>query len=92
MLQMGSSVHWKKTLKKFTGQTKIRSSSIIKYFEPLYKWLKRENQNFKFQKSQTKNKKCKLQNVLKSLNNPERCFRKFGKLCCLEVIIDNINN
>jgi peptidyl-dipeptidase A len=43
MLRKGSSVHWKTILEEFTGTDKIDSSSLLKYFDPLYNWLLKQN-------------------------------------------------
>lgn len=44
---MGASVHWKKALKEFTGETEMDPSALLEYFEPLNKWLHAENQRLK---------------------------------------------
>jgi peptidyl-dipeptidase A len=43
MLQLGSSQHWSKTLQSFTGEETISVDALFEYFEPLYEWLKKEN-------------------------------------------------
>jgi peptidyl-dipeptidase A len=43
MLAMGTSKPWSEVLKRLTGESKLESEAILNFFEPLYKWLKREN-------------------------------------------------
>ncbi|CAF0854727.1 unnamed protein product [Didymodactylos carnosus] len=43
MLAMGNSRHWSEILEVFTGETTFRSEAILIYFQPLYKWLIKEN-------------------------------------------------
>ncbi len=46
MLELGSSQHWSVALKILTGETKVSIKSILRYFEPLIKWLENENSNY----------------------------------------------
>ncbi|XP_011181187.2 angiotensin-converting enzyme-related protein [Zeugodacus cucurbitae] len=46
-LSLGASVHWKKALKEFTGETEMDPAALLEYFEPLSKWLRAENQRLK---------------------------------------------
>jgi len=44
LLEEGSSRHWEDILKEFTGEKcHMDTSSVLKYFDPLYKWLVKEN-------------------------------------------------
>uniref|UniRef100_A0A1W7RA02 Angiotensin-converting enzyme n=1 Tax=Hadrurus spadix TaxID=141984 RepID=A0A1W7RA02_9SCOR len=45
MLQMGSSRPWPVAMKVLTGKTKMDAGPILKYFEPLLKWLKEKNED-----------------------------------------------
>lgn len=43
-LRLGSSQHWRKTLKLITnGETSLRAEPILDYFKPLYEFLVEEN-------------------------------------------------
>ncbi|KAM3956774.1 angiotensin-converting enzyme-like isoform 2-T2 [Aphomia sociella] len=44
MLQMGSSKPWPDAMEALTGQRNMDASGVLEYFEPLYKWLKTENE------------------------------------------------
>jgi len=44
MLKMGSSSHWKDALQTIIGQRKMSAGSVIRYFEPLIKWLEKQNE------------------------------------------------
>jgi peptidyl-dipeptidase A len=43
MLAMGNSKPWSEILQSLTGENKLESGAILNFFEPLYKWLKKEN-------------------------------------------------
>ncbi|KFD67136.1 hypothetical protein M514_07445 [Trichuris suis] len=43
LLSPGLSEPWMQLLKKFNGANKVRADSLLRFFEPLYKWLKRQN-------------------------------------------------
>lgn len=43
MLALGRSVPWADALEKLTGTRKMSATAILKFFEPLAKWLEREN-------------------------------------------------
>ncbi|XP_033124152.1 angiotensin-converting enzyme-like [Anneissia japonica] len=43
MLQLGSSKPWPDAMEQITGQRAMDASSLLKYFEPLTKWLEDEN-------------------------------------------------
>ncbi|CDW53617.1 angiotensin converting enzyme [Trichuris trichiura] len=43
LLSPGLSEPWTQLLQKFNGANKVRADSLLRFFEPLYKWLKREN-------------------------------------------------
>lgn len=43
-LSLGKSVPWPQAMKKLTGSSDISTDSILKYFELLHIWLKRENE------------------------------------------------
>ncbi|XP_035657900.1 angiotensin-converting enzyme-like isoform X3 [Branchiostoma floridae] len=45
MLSMGESKPWPEAMKAITGQDKLDPSAILKYFEPLEKWLREQNKN-----------------------------------------------
>jgi hypothetical protein len=45
MLKLGSSQPWQVALEALTGETTMNAVAIRKYFEPLEKWLKQENEN-----------------------------------------------
>lgn len=42
-LSKGSSRHWKEVLQEFTGETEMDAAALLEYFDPLYQWLKQEN-------------------------------------------------
>lgn len=44
MLQMGSSKPWPDAMEALTGQRKMDASGVLEYFQPLYEWLKTENE------------------------------------------------
>ncbi|XP_026489175.2 angiotensin-converting enzyme-like isoform X1 [Vanessa tameamea] len=44
MLQLGSSKPWPDAMEAITGQRKMDASGVLEYFEPLYEWLKAENE------------------------------------------------
>jgi hypothetical protein len=46
MLELGASQHWSVALRDLTGQSKPCAKSILKYFEPLAKWLNDENAKY----------------------------------------------
>lgn len=43
MMEMGSSKPWPEAMVALTGQKELDSSAIINYFEPLKKWLDKQN-------------------------------------------------
>ncbi|XP_059823680.1 angiotensin-converting enzyme 2 isoform X1 [Hypanus sabinus] len=45
MLKLGSSKPWTEALWQVTGQTRMNATPLLNYFEPLYTWLKKDNQN-----------------------------------------------
>ena len=44
MLKQGKSKDWRETMKILTGTNEIMSESLLKFFDPLYKWLKEKNE------------------------------------------------
>ncbi|XP_066902333.1 angiotensin-converting enzyme isoform X1 [Halyomorpha halys] len=42
-MSMGSSQHWKDVMEVLTGTRKIDSRPLMRYFEPLMKWLQQQN-------------------------------------------------
>ena len=46
MLELGSSQHWSVALKRLAGEEKVSVKSMLKYFEPLSKWLEAENAKY----------------------------------------------
>ncbi|XP_048006690.1 angiotensin-converting enzyme-like isoform X1 [Leguminivora glycinivorella] len=44
MLQMGSSRPWPDAMQALTGQRHMDASGLMEYFQPLYEWLKKENE------------------------------------------------
>ncbi|XP_049869718.1 angiotensin-converting enzyme-like [Pectinophora gossypiella] len=44
MLKMGSSKPWPDAMEAITGQRYMDASGILEYFQPLYDWLKTENE------------------------------------------------
>ncbi|XP_041970579.1 angiotensin-converting enzyme-like [Aricia agestis] len=44
MLQMGASKPWPDAMEVLTGQRKMDASGVLEYFQPLYQWLKQENE------------------------------------------------
>lgn len=44
MLEMGSSMPWQDAMEKITGQRTMDASGLLKYFQPLHDWLKKENE------------------------------------------------
>ncbi|XP_076824071.1 angiotensin-converting enzyme-like isoform X1 [Clavelina lepadiformis] len=47
MLRLGSSKSWKYALKEMTGSCGIEVQPIIEYFNPLVKWLQKENRRLR---------------------------------------------
>lgn len=43
MLALGSSKPWPEAMEAITGQREMDASALMQYFEPLYKWLEKEN-------------------------------------------------
>jgi hypothetical protein len=43
MLELGASKHWKEALETLTGERTINANALFEYFEPLTKWLLKEN-------------------------------------------------
>ncbi|XP_043928726.1 angiotensin-converting enzyme 2 [Protopterus annectens] len=44
MLKLGNSESWTKALEQVTGETKMNSAPLIEYFQPLFEWLQKNNQ------------------------------------------------
>lgn len=44
MLKLGRSKSWTQALKELTGETQMKASGILDYFQPLYDWLVVENE------------------------------------------------
>ena len=44
MMEKGASVHWELAMAEITGNTELSGESMVKYFLPLYKYLKEYNQ------------------------------------------------
>lgn len=42
-LSIGSSRHWTEALQIMTGESKMNGSALLEYFQPLYEFLKAEN-------------------------------------------------
>lgn len=42
-LELGASVHWNETLYILTGERKVNAEALLEYFEPLYEYLKEQN-------------------------------------------------
>lgn len=47
MLSLGCSKPWPEAMQEMTGQKDFRPDAILKYFDPLLKWLKKENKKHK---------------------------------------------
>lgn len=45
VLQLGSSKPWPDALEVITGQRNMDAQSLLRYFAPIYEWLKEENKN-----------------------------------------------
>jgi peptidyl-dipeptidase A len=43
MLAMGASKPWPEALKAMTGEDRMDAGALLEYFEPLRKWLEKEN-------------------------------------------------
>ncbi|XP_072440825.1 angiotensin-converting enzyme 2 isoform X2 [Chiloscyllium punctatum] len=43
MLKLGKSESWTRALEKVTSQTRMNSTPLLNYFQPLYVWLKKNN-------------------------------------------------
>lgn len=41
---MGSTKPWPDAMEVLTGQRQMDASGLLEYFEPLYEWLKKENE------------------------------------------------
>lgn len=46
MMKLGSSEHWKLTLKELTGEGELSVKPLLEYFKPLIDWLVKENQKY----------------------------------------------
>ncbi|XP_076041212.1 angiotensin-converting enzyme-like isoform X2 [Oratosquilla oratoria] len=44
MLSLGSSRPWQEAMEVMTGQRKMVAGPLLRYFDPLYQWLKQKNQ------------------------------------------------
>jgi peptidyl-dipeptidase A len=44
MLAAGQSQPWQKTLKDMTGEDHLDAGPMLEYFQPLYLWLKQQNE------------------------------------------------
>jgi peptidyl-dipeptidase A len=44
MLAAGQSQPWQKTLQTMTGEDHLDAGPMLEYFQPLYLWLKQQNQ------------------------------------------------
>ena len=44
MMVKGGSQHWELAMREVTGKTDMSGESIVRYFLPLYKYLKQQNQ------------------------------------------------
>ena len=44
MLSMGSSKPWPEAMEVLTGQRKMDADALLEYFNPLYEWIKGENE------------------------------------------------
>jgi len=44
MLRLGSSKPWQDALEQLTGERKMNAEPILRFFEPLYQWLKQTNE------------------------------------------------
>jgi peptidyl-dipeptidase A len=44
MMEMGSSKPWPEAMNALTGQPELDASAILTYFEPLQKWLDKQNE------------------------------------------------
>jgi len=45
MMSKGASQHWELAMQQVTGKPELSGESMIKYFLPIYKYLKQENEN-----------------------------------------------
>lgn len=45
MLALGSSQPWTKALESITGSQKMDATPFLHYFDPLFKWLEKNNSN-----------------------------------------------
>ncbi|CAJ0959492.1 unnamed protein product, partial [Ranitomeya imitator] len=43
MLELGNSSPWTKALESITGGTKMDAQPLLNYFQPLYEWLQKNN-------------------------------------------------
>ena len=43
MLKLGSSKPWPDAMEVITGQRNMDAQSLMRYFAPVYEWLKEEN-------------------------------------------------
>jgi peptidyl-dipeptidase A len=47
MLSMGASRPWPEALEKLTGQRSMDATALLDYFQPLMRWLERQNRGMK---------------------------------------------
>ena len=45
MLQQGASRPWQDTLEGFTGERELSPAALLRFFDPLYQYLKQTNFN-----------------------------------------------
>ena len=48
MMELGKSENWSTILEEYTGSEEISAEPLIKYFEPLVRWLKEERRSKKY--------------------------------------------
>jgi peptidyl-dipeptidase A len=69
-LSLGLSRHWTEALEAMTGETQISGEALTDYFAPLYKFLKKENDNdqvaAKFLARYTKEASVSMNNLVKA--------------------------
>ncbi|CAD5120116.1 DgyrCDS8693 [Dimorphilus gyrociliatus] len=87
MMKLGSSKKWSVAMEIITGQSKMDGSSLLKYFEPLIKYLEEENKGHKIDW----NEECSDSYKLVSINGKrENLLAEYIKIQLFMIICINL--
>jgi peptidyl-dipeptidase A len=45
IMTLGASISWQEAILKLTGKSGYNTTALLNYYEPLFKWLQKENEN-----------------------------------------------